>query len=73
VNRGYDKTSTQKMAHSIALVERSSLLPYKIKTNAFNHDKLIFFKFILPGFVILLGWVNTMPGVLLLLLALIVE
>jgi hypothetical protein len=45
VNRGYEKTSTQKMAHSIALVERSSLLPYKVKTNAFNHDKLIFFKF----------------------------
>ena len=33
------------MAHSIALVERSSLLSYKIKTIAFNHDKLIFYKF----------------------------
>jgi hypothetical protein len=35
-----------KMAHSISLVERSSLLPYKAKKNKFAQNKrIIFFKF----------------------------
>jgi hypothetical protein len=46
VLRGYNRITMLKMAHSISLVERSSLLPYKAKKNKFAQNKrIIFFKF----------------------------
>jgi len=45
VKRGYDKENTLKMAHSVSLIERSILLPYKEKRNKFTKEKIMFFKF----------------------------
>jgi hypothetical protein len=45
VKRGYNKENTLKMAHSVSLIERSILLPYKEKRNKFTKEKIMFFKF----------------------------
>ncbi len=43
--RGYNRVKMLKISHSISLLNRSALLPYKEKINKFSKEKIIFFKF----------------------------